>query len=158
MARGSRTDDDRRRGWPQALTLAGASAIGFGDPELAARKADETRRLALELGDAGAVAEAAWACSLAAHARGELRASLRSELDPRRAPPGLATRVFDGYLCASERLLHGALPYGEVIAFADSLAAEAERRDAARGVGFAIDPASDGEAALAGASTRPIGT
>ena len=122
----------------EALTFAGASAIGFGDPELAARKADETRRLAFELGDAGAVAEAAWACSLAAHARGRLRSSLRSELDPRRAPPGFATRVFDGYLCASERLLHGALPYGEVIAFADSLAAEAERRDAARGVGFAI--------------------
>ena len=122
----------------EALTLAGAAAVGFGDPVSAARKAAETRRLALELGDGGAIAEAAWAISLAAHARGQLRGSLRSELDPGRVPPGLATRVFDGYLCASERLLHGALPYEDVIAFADSLAAEAARRDSARGRGFAI--------------------
>ena len=121
-----------------ALTLAGAAAIGFGDPDLAAREAGEVRRLALELGDPGAIAEASWAQSLAAHARGELRTGLRLELNATRGVPELATRVFDGYLCATERMLHGGLPYEDVIAFADSLAAEAERRDALRGRSFAV--------------------
>ena len=121
-----------------ALTLAGAAAVGFGDPELAAGNAEETHRLALELGDPGALAEASWAQSLAAHSRGDLRASLRANLGATRALPELAIRVFDGYLCATERMLHGALPYPEVIAFADSLAGEAERRKAARGYGFAL--------------------
>ncbi len=122
----------------EALTLAGAAAVGFGDPELAATKAEEMHGLALELGDPGAVAEASWARSLAAHARGELRESLRADVAATGAVPELAIRVFDGYLCASERMLHGALPYAEVIEFADLLAAEAERRGAARGRGFAV--------------------
>ena len=48
----------------------------------------------------------------------------------REASPGfreLAIRVFDGHLCATDRLLYGAMPYPELIAFADSLASEAER-------------------------------
>jgi tetratricopeptide (TPR) repeat protein len=38
----------------------------------------------------------------------------------------------------TQRLLYGAMPYPEVIAFADSLAREAERLGAARGHGFAV--------------------
>jgi tetratricopeptide (TPR) repeat protein len=52
--------------------------------------------------------------------------------------PELAIRVFDGHLCATDRLLYGAMPYPELIAFADSLAAEAERLGARRGHAFAI--------------------
>ena len=122
----------------QALTLSGAAAIGFGDPGLATVKAAESRRLALRLSDAGALVEAAWAQALAAHSRGDLRGSLRADLRETHALPELAIRVFDGQLCVTQRLLYGAMPYPEVIAFADSLAAEAERLGAARGHGFAV--------------------
>ena len=122
----------------QALTLSGAAAIGFGDPGLAAAKAAESRRLALQLKDAGALVEAAWAQALAAHCRGDLRGSLWADLRETSALPELAIRVFDGQLCVTQRLLYGAMPYPEVIAFADSLAAEAERLGAARGHGFAV--------------------
>ena len=122
----------------QALTLSGAAAIGFGDPGLATAKAAESRRLALRLRDAGALVEAAWAQALAAHSRGDLRGSLWADLRETHALPELAIRVFDGQLCVTQRLLYGAMPYPEVIAFADSLAAEAERLGAARGHGFAV--------------------
>ena len=122
----------------QALTLSGAAAIGFGDPGLAAVKAAESRRLALRLRDAGALVEAAWAQALAAHSLGDLRGSLWADLRDTHALPELAIRVFDGQLCVTQRLLYGAMPYPEVIAFADSLAAEAQRLGAARGHGFAV--------------------
>lgn len=121
----------------QALTLSGAAAIGFGDPGVATAKAGESRRLALQLRDAGALVEASWAQALAAHSRGDLRGSLRADLRETRALPELATRVFDGQLCVTQRLLYGALPYDEVVTFADSLALEAERLGAARARGFA---------------------
>ncbi|MBA2239644.1 MAG: hypothetical protein H0W09_00135 [Solirubrobacterales bacterium] len=52
--------------------------------------------------------------------------------------PRLAVSVFDGQLCITQRLLYGARPYPDVIAFADSLEAEAERLGAARGRAFAV--------------------
>jgi tetratricopeptide (TPR) repeat protein len=52
--------------------------------------------------------------------------------------PELAIRVFDGHLCATDRLLYGAMPYPELIAFADSLASEGERLGARRGHAFAV--------------------
>jgi DNA-binding SARP family transcriptional activator/tetratricopeptide (TPR) repeat protein len=122
----------------QALTLSGAAAIGFGDPDLATAKAAESRRLALQLRDAGALVEASWAQALAAHSRGDLRGSLRTDLRETHALPKLAIRIFDGQLCVTQRLLYGAMPYPEVVAFADSLALEAERLGAARGHGFAV--------------------
>jgi DNA-binding SARP family transcriptional activator/tetratricopeptide (TPR) repeat protein len=122
----------------QALTLSGAAAIGFGDAGLATAKAAESRRLALQLRDAGALVEASWAQALAAHSRGDLRESLWADLRETHALPELAIRVFDGQLCVTQRLLYGAMPYPEVIAFADSLAREAERLGAARGHGFAM--------------------
>ena len=122
----------------QALTLSGAAAIGFGDPGLATAKAAESRRLAIQLRDVGALVEASWAQALAAHSRGDLRGSLWADLRETHALPELAIRIFDGQLCVTQRLLYGAMPYPEVIAFADSLAREAERLGAARGHGFAM--------------------
>jgi tetratricopeptide (TPR) repeat protein len=121
-----------------ALALSGAAALGFGDPQFGTAKAAEARRLALQSGDPGAAAVASWAQAAAAHARGELRSSVRADLRETHALPKLAVSVFDGQLCITQRLLYGARPYPDVIAFADSLAAEAERLGAARGRAFAL--------------------
>jgi DNA-binding SARP family transcriptional activator/tetratricopeptide (TPR) repeat protein len=122
----------------QALALSGAAALGFGDPQLGTAKAAEARRLALQSGDPAAAAVASWAQAAAAHARGELRSSVRADLHETHSLPKLAVSVFDGQLCITQRLLYGARPYPDVIAFADSLAAEAERLGAARGRAFAV--------------------
>ena len=55
--------------------------------------------------------------------------------------------AFDGQLCITQRLLYGARPYDDVIAFADSLAAEAERLGAARGRAFAVTIRGEAQAA-----------
>ena len=121
-----------------ALALCGASALGFGDPEVGAAKAAEARRLALQSGDADALVVASWAHAAAAHARGDLRSSVRADLRDTRGLPKLAISVFDGQLCMTQRLLYGARPYADVIAFADSLEAEAQQLGAARGRAFAV--------------------
>jgi DNA-binding SARP family transcriptional activator len=121
-----------------ALALCGAAALGFGDPEIGAAKAAEARRLALQSGDSSALVVASWAHAAAAHARGDLRSSLQADLRDTQGLPKLAVSVFDGQLCITQRLLYGARPYPDVIAFADSLAAEAERLGAARGRAFAV--------------------
>lgn len=122
----------------QALALSGAAALGFGDPQLGTAKAAEARRLALQSGDSAAAAVASWAQAAAAHARGELRSSVLADLHETHALPKLAVSVFDGQLCITQRLLYGARPYPDVIAFANSLEAEAERLGAARGRAFAV--------------------
>ncbi len=122
----------------QALTLAAAAALGFSDPELGGAKAAESRRLALRSGDPGSVLVASWAQAAAAHARGQLRHSLEVDLSDTSTLPDLALSVFDGQLCITQRLLYGAAPYPDVIAWADALAAEAKRLHAARGHAFAI--------------------
>jgi DNA-binding SARP family transcriptional activator/tetratricopeptide (TPR) repeat protein len=123
----------------EALTLSAAAAIGrYADAETAAAKADEAHKLAVELGDPGAILDATWAHALAAHAKGELPSRLREYLRATRDLPELATRVFDGQLCVTERMLYGGLPSAEIIAFADELATEAERIGAARGHAFAL--------------------
>ena len=63
---------------------------------------------------------------------------MRADLHETHALPKLAVSAFDGQLCITQRLLYGARPYSDVIAFADSLAAEAERLGAARGRAFAL--------------------
>jgi DNA-binding SARP family transcriptional activator/tetratricopeptide (TPR) repeat protein len=123
----------------EALTLSAAAAIGvYADADTAAAKADEAHRLAIELGDPGAILDATWAHALAAHAKGELPARLREYLRATRHLPEIATRVFDGQLCVTERMLYGGLPNAEIIAFADGLADEARRLGAARGHAFAL--------------------
>lgn len=122
----------------EALAWAGAAALGYADPEQGSRKSAEARRLALETGDTEALVIASWANAAAAHARGDLRRSVQVDLDETRSLPRLATSVFDGQLCMTQRLLYGARPYADVVAFADSLAAEADRLGAARGSAFAV--------------------
>lgn len=61
-------------------------------------------------------------------------ASLRDTKDL----PHLAVRVFDGQLCITQRFLYGSRPYEDVIAFADHLADEGARLDAARGHAFGV--------------------
>ncbi|WP_205346811.1 ATP-binding protein [Pseudonocardia broussonetiae] len=121
-----------------ALAWAGAAVLGFADPETGTAKAAESRRLALESGDAPSLVIASWAQAAAAHARGELRASVVADLLETAALPELATSVFDGHLCINQRLLYGARPYADVLAFADAFAAEAERLGAARGLAYAV--------------------
>ena len=120
----------------EALTYSGAAALGFIPPDVGTARSAECRRLALEAGDAGAIVVASWAGAAAAHARGELRDSVLADLRDTHHLPHLATRVFDGQLCVTQRLLYGARPYDDVIAFADALAAEARRLGAARGHAF----------------------
>jgi DNA-binding SARP family transcriptional activator/tetratricopeptide (TPR) repeat protein len=120
-----------------ALALCGAAAMGCADPAVGVARAAETRRLAIESGDATAVVIATWAEAAAAHAQGELPSTLRAGLLATHALPELAITVFDGQLCVVERLLYGGRPYPELIAFADALGAEAERLGAARGAAFA---------------------
>jgi DNA-binding SARP family transcriptional activator len=122
----------------QALAFAGSAALGFGDPEVGTAKAAEARRDAMQAGDPDAVAIASWAHAAAAHARGDLSSSVQADLQDTHALPKLAVSVFDGQLCITQRLLYGARPYSDVIAFADSFVAEAKRLGAARGHAFAV--------------------
>ena len=122
----------------EALAYSGAAALGFGDPAEGTRRAAEVRRLALETGDEGTLVIASWAQAAAAHARGDLHGSVWADLTETSHLPHLATRVFDGHLCITQRFLYGSRPYADVIAFADSLAAEAQRLGAGRGHAFAV--------------------
>jgi DNA-binding SARP family transcriptional activator/tetratricopeptide (TPR) repeat protein len=122
----------------EALAYSGAAALGAADPAMGTMKAAEARRLALQTGDTAAIVVASWAQAAAAHARGELHSSVWADLHETHHVPHLAVRVFDGHLCITQRFLYGARPYPEVIAFADSLAAEARRLGAARGHAFGV--------------------
>lgn len=122
----------------EALTYAGAAALGFADPALGSAKAAESRRLALLSGDTAAIVIASWAQAAAAHARGELHDSVLADLRDTKDLPHLAIRVFDGHLCITQRFLYGARPYADVIAFADALADEGARLGAARGHAFGV--------------------
>jgi DNA-binding SARP family transcriptional activator len=120
----------------EALAYSGAAALGATDPAVGTAKAAQARRLALQSGDTAAIVVASWAQAAAAHARGELRESVWADLQETAAVPHLATRVFDGHLCITQRFLYGARPYADVIAFAEALATEARRLGAARGQAF----------------------
>ncbi len=122
----------------EALTYSGAAALGATDPAMGTQKAAEARRLALQAGDSAALVTASWAQAAAAHARGELHQSVWADLHDTSQLPHLAVRVFDGQLCILQRFLYGARPYAQVIAFAEGLAAEAQRLGAARGHAFGI--------------------
>lgn len=122
----------------EALAYSGAAALGFGDPAQGTRRAAEVRRIALETGDEGTLVIASWAQAAAAHARGDLHGSVWADLNETSHLPHLATRVFDGHLCITQRFLYGSRPYADVIAFADALATQARRLGAARGHAFAV--------------------
>lgn len=122
----------------EALAYSGAAALGAVDPAMGTQKSAEARRLALDTGDTATIVVASWAQAAAAHARGELHRSIWADLQETAHVPHLAMRVFDGQLCIAQRFLYGARPYAEVIEFAKSLAAEAQRIGAARGHAFGI--------------------
>jgi DNA-binding SARP family transcriptional activator/tetratricopeptide (TPR) repeat protein len=122
----------------EALAWAGAAALGYADPDLGSQKSALARRMALQSGDTETLVIASWANAAAAHARGDLRRSVQVDLEETAALPRLATSVFDGQLCMTQRLLYGARPYADVVAFADALAVEADRIGAARGLAFAV--------------------
>ncbi|MFW5933335.1 MAG: ATP-binding protein [Actinomycetota bacterium] len=122
----------------EALTLCGAAMLGVGDVDTATRRAQRARQAAMDHGDPTAVTDASWAMSLAAHARHELAGLLETELLATRDMPGLAARVFDGYLCTTEALLYGGQGPERVIEFAEALAAESRRAGALRGEAFAV--------------------
>ena len=130
----------------QALAYSGAAVMGFAAPELGTAKAAECRRLALESGDRTALVIASWAQAAAAHARDDLRQSLWADLLDTHALRELAVSVFDGHLCMTQRLLYGARPYPDVVAFAEAFRAEAERLGAGRGSGLRHDAARRGQA------------
>jgi DNA-binding SARP family transcriptional activator/tetratricopeptide (TPR) repeat protein len=121
----------------QALAYSGAAVMGFATPEPGTATAAECRRLALETGDRAALVIASWAQAAAAHARDDLRESLWADLLDTHALRELAVSVFDGHLCMTQRLLYGARPYSDVVAFAEAFGAEAERLGAGRGLAFA---------------------
>ncbi len=121
----------------KALAYCGAGLMGHADPAIGARLAAEGRQLALRAGDAAAIVVASWAQAGAAHAQGELRTSLRTDLHDTGSLPRLAASVFDGQLCITQRLLYGSRPYEDVIRWTDAFAREAERLGAARGHAFA---------------------
>lgn len=129
----------------EALTYSGAAALGFADPSIGTTKAAAARRLALETGDEASIVIASWAQAAAAHARGELRDSVLADLRDTKDLPHLAVRVFDGHLCFTQRFLYGSRPYDDVIAFADGLAAEAQRLGAARGHAFGVQLRGEAE-------------
>jgi DNA-binding SARP family transcriptional activator len=130
----------------EALTLSAAAAVGrYSDAEMAAVKAREAHELAVSLNDPGAILDATWAQALAAHATGQLPVRLREYLRQSQNLPELATRLFDGQLCVTERMLYGGLPYAEIIAFANELADEAQRIGAARGHAFAVTVRGEAE-------------
>jgi DNA-binding SARP family transcriptional activator/tetratricopeptide (TPR) repeat protein len=121
----------------QALAYSGAAVMGFATPEPGTATAAECRRLALASGDRSALVIASWAQAAAAHARDDLRQSLWADLLDTHALRELAVSVFDGHLCMTQRLLYGARPYPDVVAFAEAFRAEAERLGAGRGLAFA---------------------
>ncbi|MFZ4810025.1 MAG: ATP-binding protein [Ilumatobacteraceae bacterium] len=121
----------------KALAYCGAGLMGHADPAIGARLAAEGRQLALRAGDPAAIVVASWAQAGAAHAQGELRTSLGTDLHDTGSLPRLAASVFDGQLCITQRLLYGSRPYEDVIRWADAFAKEAERLGAARGHAFA---------------------
>lgn len=122
----------------QALAWSGAAVLGFTAPDVGTAMAAESRRLALESADHPTLVIASWAQAAAAHARDDLRSSVWADLLDTAALPQLAVSVFDGHLCISQRLLYGARPYPDVIAFANAFEGEAKRLRATRGIAYAL--------------------
>jgi DNA-binding SARP family transcriptional activator len=99
---------------------------------------DEARRAAAGAESLGAEAvRTAELRALLAHADGRFERHAQLELSAVWRVPELAGRVFDSYLCITERVLESGEPYPRVAAFAKRLRAEARRAGARRGEAFA---------------------
>ena len=99
---------------------------------------DEARRAAAEADSLGAEAvRTAELRALLAHVDGRFERHAELELSAVWRVPELAGRVFDSYLCVTERVLESGEPYPRVAAFSKRLRAEARRAGARRGEAFA---------------------
>jgi tetratricopeptide (TPR) repeat protein len=99
---------------------------------------DEARRAAADAETLGAQAvRTAELDALLAHVDGRFERHAQLELSAVWRVPELAGRVFDAYLCVTERVLESGEPYPRVAAFAKRLRAEARRAGARRGEAFA---------------------
>jgi tetratricopeptide (TPR) repeat protein len=99
---------------------------------------DEARRAAAEAESLGPEAvRTAELGALLAHADGRFERHAQLELSAVWRVPELAGRVFDSYLCVTERVLESGEPYPRVAAFAKRLRAQARRAGARRGEAFA---------------------
>jgi DNA-binding SARP family transcriptional activator/tetratricopeptide (TPR) repeat protein len=99
---------------------------------------EEARRAAAEADSLGAEAvRTAELRALLAHADGRFEQHAELELSAVWRVPELAGRVFDSYLCVTERVLESGEPYPRVAAFSKRLRAEARRAGARRGEAFA---------------------
>jgi DNA-binding SARP family transcriptional activator/tetratricopeptide (TPR) repeat protein len=99
---------------------------------------DEARRAAADAETLGAQAvRTAELGALLAHVDGRFERHAQLELSAVWRVPELAGRVFDAYLCVTERVLESGEPYPRVAAFAKRLRAEARRAGARRGEAFA---------------------
>jgi DNA-binding SARP family transcriptional activator len=99
---------------------------------------DEARRAVAEAESLGTEAvRMAELAALLAHTDGRFEQHAQLELSAVWRVPELAGRVFDSYLCVTERVLESGEPYARVAAFAKRLRAEARRAGARRGEAFA---------------------
>ena len=99
---------------------------------------DEARRAVAEAESLGTEAvRMAELGALLAHTDGRFERHAQVELSAVWRVPELAGRVFDSYLCVTERVLESGEPYPRVAAFAKRLRAEARRAGARRGEAFA---------------------
>jgi DNA-binding SARP family transcriptional activator len=124
----------------------GKYAFFTADFDAARAAADEAQRLVLAGVRNWQVLDLVTLRGLLAHRSGQWFAQMGTELYRTREDPGMASAIFDGYLCSAEYLLYGPTPYPEVIALARDLRETAERSGARRAAAFA--QALAGEAAL----------
>ncbi len=124
----------------------GKYAYFTADYDAAQAAADQAQRLVLAGLRNWQVLDLVTLRGLLAHRSGQWFTQMETELYRTREDPGMASAIFDGYLCSAEYLLYGPTPYAEVIELARDLRTTAERSGARRAAAFA--QALSGEAAL----------
>lgn len=130
----------------EILLARGSHAFFVGDFVTAAAAADAAQRLILSGQQNWKVLDLVSLQGLLAHHSGTWFDRIRLELRRTRTEPEIANAIFDGYLCATEYVLYGPTPYGEVIRVAGDLKHTARRSGALRAAAFAA--VLIGEAAL----------
>jgi DNA-binding SARP family transcriptional activator/tetratricopeptide (TPR) repeat protein len=123
---------------PEALEDRGDLVVWRGIVAWHRNDLEEARRAAVEAESLGAEAvRAAELGALLAHADGRFEHHAQLELSAVWREPELAGRVFDAYLCVTERVLESGEPYPRIASFAKRVRAEARRAGARRGEAFA---------------------
>jgi hypothetical protein len=130
----------------EVLLARGKYAYFTADFDAALTATEEAQRLILAGERNWQVLDLVTLRGLLAHRSDQWFAQMRAELYRTREDPGMASAIFDGYLCSAEYLLYGPTPYAEVLDLARDLRRTAERSGAARAAAFAR--ALAGEAAL----------